>query len=98
MAASRKSPPSLAVAEAREAAWAGQHARAVEIASAALAAADLDADARLALLDLRSESRLAQGELAPARSDVATMLAQAGRNPGRRALAARARRPGLRPA
>jgi GAF domain-containing protein/CheY-like chemotaxis protein/tetratricopeptide (TPR) repeat protein len=101
MAAARKNPPpgkpaprkslsaspSRVVEEVREAAWAGQHARAIEIASGALAGAGLDPDARLALLDLRSESLLAQGELARAREDAEAMRAVAGSQAHRLALA-----------
>src|SRR4029453_1883957 len=55
-------------------AWAGQHAQAIEVASAALGKTNLSAGSRLDLLDLRAESYLAQGELARASDDTQAML------------------------
>jgi len=63
-----------AVRQARELAWAGQHAEAIHVASAALEGGAAKAGERIDLLDLRSESRLAQGDLAAARSDAAALL------------------------
>ncbi|HEY3564115.1 MAG TPA: hypothetical protein VGL96_03860, partial [Casimicrobiaceae bacterium] len=60
---------------ARELAWAGQHAAAVERVTSALVAS-ASAAKRLALLDIRVESLLAQGETSRARSDADAMVAQ----------------------
>ena len=56
-----------------EAAAAGQHARAIELATAALAATNLTVAQQIDLLDLRAESLIAQGDLARAAEDAATM-------------------------
>src|SRR5260221_3490007 len=55
-------------------AWAGQHAQAIETATAALAKSNLSVASRLDLLDLRAESHIAQGDLARAGADADTML------------------------
>ncbi len=62
-----------AIAAARDLAFAGQHAQAIERATSALARRCDDA-ARLALLELRVESLIAQGEVERARADVDAML------------------------
>jgi GAF domain-containing protein/DNA-binding response OmpR family regulator/tetratricopeptide (TPR) repeat protein len=67
-----------AIAAARDLAWGGQHAQAVEIATSALAKHGDDADS-LALLELRVESLIAQAEIERARADVDAMLAIAER-------------------
>ena len=78
-----------AVTAARDLAWTGQHAQAIEAVSAALAAPGCDDDVRLALLELRAESRTAQGEMDRARDDAEAMLAIAERT-GLPAFAAQA--------
>ena len=55
-------------------AWTGQHAPAVELATSALAKADLTVADRLDLLDLRAESYIAQGDLERAAADADAML------------------------
>ncbi len=55
-------------------AWTGQHAQAIEVATAALAAAGADIALRIDLLDLRAESFVALGELDRASADAAAML------------------------
>ena len=55
-------------------AWAGQHAKAIELATTALAAPRLSVADRLDLLDLRAESFVAQGDLDRAGADAAAML------------------------
>ena len=57
-------------------AWAGQHAKAIELANTALGA-DPDGASRLHLLDLRAESHVALGNVDAARADAAAMLALA---------------------
>ncbi len=52
----------------------GQHAQAIEVATAVLGAAGLDVAARLDLLDLRAESFVALGDLDGARRDATAML------------------------
>ncbi len=74
------------VGQVRELAWAGQHATAIEIASAALAGGNLSTADNVDLLDLRCESLLAQGDLERARADAEALLA----------LAERAHQPALR--
>ncbi|MBS0325591.1 MAG: GAF domain-containing protein, partial [Proteobacteria bacterium] len=61
-----------------EAAARGKHARAIELASAALESADLPLTERIALLDLRAESLTAEGDLARALADAESMLGLAG--------------------
>jgi len=55
-------------------AWAGQHAGAIEVATAALARTNLAAGTRLDLLDLRAESFIAQGDLVRSGADADAML------------------------
>ncbi|HXN15027.1 MAG TPA: GAF domain-containing protein, partial [Usitatibacter sp.] len=55
-------------------AWAGQHAKAIEWATAALGGPDLSLANRLDLLDLRAESLIAQGELDEASATAAEMV------------------------
>ena len=62
------------VARVRELAWGGQHARAIEMATQALAAPKLQPAERMHLLDLRAESYSAQGKLDLAAEDAAAML------------------------
>ena len=69
--ASRASPTAEAISDL---AWAGQHAQAIELATAALAATGANVADRLELLDLRAESHVAQGELDRASADAQTML------------------------
>lgn len=54
-------------------AWAGQQQQAIELATVALAAPGLGPAQRVALLDLRAESRMAQGDMAGASADAAAM-------------------------
>ncbi|HEX8739008.1 MAG TPA: GAF domain-containing protein [Casimicrobiaceae bacterium] len=87
-------------------AWAGQHAKAIELATTALAAPRLLAARKIELLDLRSESHLALGNLDAAEADAATMgeLARTSRSPelaaraGNRMALVRIRRSALRDA
>ena len=81
--------PAAAVAEVGDLAWAGHHARAIELATTALAAAGANAALKLDLVDLRAESFVALGELERAAADAATMLdiARAARKPALRAQA-----------
>src|SRR5256885_965584 len=78
-----RSPASKRKAEVRtdqqvaDLAWAGQHAKAIELATASLAENNLDPAARLTLLDLRAESYVAQGDLSRAGADAAAMRALA---------------------
>ena len=65
------------VATVRDLAWTGQHARAVERATQALAARALETAERMTLLDLRAESLIAQGKLNAAADDAAAMHALA---------------------
>jgi len=60
--------------EVRDLAWAGRHAEAIERASRRLDTR-LDAGARLELLDLRTESRIALGDVDGAAADASAMLA-----------------------
>jgi hypothetical protein len=55
-------------------AWAGAHAQAIEVATAALSATGLSVGSRLDLLDLRAESFIAQGDLERAGADADAML------------------------
>ena len=77
-----------AIAAARDLAWGGQHAQAVEMATSALAKHGDEADS-LVLLELRVESLIAQAEIERARADVDAMLAIAERT-GLPAFAAQA--------
>src|SRR5436190_4659995 len=60
-------------------AWAGAHAQAIELATAALTTPGLSVASRLDLLDLRSESFIAQGDLDRAKADADAMLKLADR-------------------
>ena len=60
--------------QVRDLAWAGQHAQAIELATAALSATDLSAQSRLDLLDLRAESNIALGKLDLSAEDAAAMI------------------------
>src|SRR5512143_1476805 len=64
-------------AAVRERAWAGNHAKAIELATQALAAPRIKPAERMLLLDLRAESYVAQGALDLAGQDAAAMLALA---------------------
>jgi len=55
-------------------AWAGQHAKSIELATSTLARSGLSAGTRLDLLDLRAESCIAQGDLNQAAADAKEML------------------------
>ena len=66
-----------AITAARDLAWAGQHAPAIDIVTAALTAKGCDDVARLALLELRAESLTAHGEVDRALADAKAMLAVA---------------------
>ncbi|HEV2219461.1 MAG TPA: GAF domain-containing protein [Casimicrobiaceae bacterium] len=81
--------PPPALAQIADLAWAGRHAKAVELATAALVTARLPVARKLDLLDLRSESYLAQGELDRAGADAAAMRELASAS-GKAALKARA--------
>ena len=73
-------PSASAVEQIAALAAAGQHARAVEAATAALASARLPVATRLDLLDLRAESYFTQGDVAAAEADAAAMVTAARRN------------------
>jgi GAF domain-containing protein/CheY-like chemotaxis protein/tetratricopeptide (TPR) repeat protein len=60
-------------------AWAGQHAEAIELATASLAKSGSSTKDRLAWLDLRAESYLAQGDAERAAADATAMLTAARR-------------------
>ena len=72
-----------------ELASAGQHAQAIELATAALAKTGIDPASKIDLLDLRAESFVAMGDLAQAGADATAMFEQArrARNPARLAQA-----------
>src|SRR5258706_2139824 len=55
-------------------AWAGQHAQAIEAATAALAKSSLSVASRLDLLDLRAGSFISQGELEHSATNAGTMV------------------------
>ena len=57
--------------------WAGAHAQAIELATAALAEPGLEVGSQLDLLDLRAESFIAQGDVGRASADADAMLALA---------------------
>ena len=69
------SPVAASIAAARDLAWAGQHAQAVDVASSALTLLGVVAADRLTLLELRAESRIALGEMTLARDDADAMVA-----------------------
>ncbi|HVM71673.1 MAG TPA: GAF domain-containing protein, partial [Anaerolineales bacterium] len=68
------------IARVHALAWTGQHARAIELATQALAAQKLEPAGQMDLLDLRAESYIAQGKLDLAAEDAAAMFTLA--NPG----------------
>ncbi len=70
----RTGKPAPVTERVRDLAWAGQHAQAIEIATAALAVPGLGIGIRLDLFDLRAESFIAQGNLELASADAQTML------------------------
>jgi tetratricopeptide (TPR) repeat protein len=70
-------PAPAAVAAVVDAAAGGQHPRAIDLATAALAAPEVPVAERLTLLALRGESRIALGNLDAAREDADAMLALA---------------------
>jgi GAF domain-containing protein/CheY-like chemotaxis protein/tetratricopeptide (TPR) repeat protein len=76
----RAAKPVTAAERVSDLQWAGQHAQAVERATAALAEAGLDVGNRLDLLDLRAESFIAQGDLDRASGDADAMLELAERS------------------
>ena len=67
----------------------GQQARAIDAATAALAAPKLGASQRLALLEQRAEALIAEGRLDDAARDADAMLSLAGTTPGPRIRALR---------
>ena len=75
----RADKPAPTAEQARDMAWAGQHAQAIELATEALAAIGLSTQSRLDLLDLRAESYVALGKLDLAAGDAAAMLELANR-------------------
>src|SRR5947207_351275 len=75
----RAGKPAPTVQQVRDLAWAGQHARAIDLATASLAATDLSVPSRLDLLDLRAESYIALGKLDLAGEDAAAMVELASR-------------------
>ncbi len=62
------------VARVRELVWTGQHARAIELATQALAVQKIKPAGQMDLLDLRAESYIAQGKLDLAAKDAAAMV------------------------
>ncbi len=68
------STPPEAIQQVGDLAWAGQHAKAIELATSALAKSGLNAGSRLDLLDLRAESYIAQGTLEQADADAKAMV------------------------
>ncbi|HEV8554726.1 MAG TPA: hypothetical protein VGR65_15300, partial [Casimicrobiaceae bacterium] len=73
-AQARAGKPVPTAEQVSDLAWAGQHAQAVSLATAALATTGLSLGSRLDLLDLRSESFIAQGDLKRASADADAML------------------------
>src|ERR1700674_639640 len=71
----RAKEPASTAERVSDLAWAGQHAQAIELATAALATPGLSVGSRLDLLDLRAESHIAAGMLDLAATD-ATAIAQ----------------------
>jgi len=77
------SPPlstAEAVASTRELAWAGQHAVAIDVATAALTSSGCDDVSRIGLLELRAESFTALGDVDRALEDAESMIAIAKRS------------------
>src|SRR5688500_8649707 len=77
------------IAQVRQLAWAGQHAKAIELATETLNRSGLKPEIQMDLLDLRAESYIAQGKFNLAAKDVDTMikLANAERMPALKAQA-----------
>ena len=75
----RAGKPAPVTERVRDLAWAGQHAQAVEVATAALAVPGLGVGSQLDLLDLRAESFIAQGNLERASADAEAMVELADR-------------------
>ncbi len=67
-------PPAEFVTRIHDLAWAGQHARAIDLATQALAAKKIKPAGQMDLLDLRAESYIAQGKLDLAAQDAAAMV------------------------
>ena len=67
--ASGNNPSAEIVVRVRELAWAGQHEKAIELASQALDGTGLEAELHIDLLDLRAESYIARGRLDLAEKD-----------------------------
>ena len=80
-AAARKNLKSAAaldvLEQARDAAWNGKHARALELCTQLLAQSNLDIAAQLDALDVRAESYIAQGQLDHAERDARAMVRMA---------------------
>jgi tetratricopeptide (TPR) repeat protein len=78
----RARKPASTAERVSDLAWLGQHAQAIELATAALATSGLSVGSRLDLLDLRAESHIALGKLELAAADAAAMaqLAAAGKS------------------
>ena len=70
----RATKPAATKQRVRDRMRAGEHTRAIELATAALAATRISVSSKLDLLDLRAESYIAQGELDRAAKDAAAML------------------------
>ena len=85
----RAPTPRATARQVGDLAWAGQHEKAVELATAALSAPRSSAALRLELLDLRAESRIALTDLDAASADATAMLAlaRAARSPAFKAQA-----------
>ncbi len=77
-AAARKNSTSTAaralLQQARDAAWNGKHARAIELCTQLLVQSNLDIAAQLDALDVRAESFIAQGQLDLAAQDAKRMV------------------------
>src|SRR5256885_4180924 len=85
----RAGKPAPTAERVRDLAWAGQHAQAIELATAALLATGLSVRSRLDLLDLRAESNIALGKLDLSAEDAAAMI-ELGRREKSHALKAQA--------
>jgi len=86
--ATRNDAPVATTQEIADLAWAGQHAKAIELATAALTGKHTTAQ-QLELLDLRAESHIALGDLRRAGDDADAMvkLARSAKTPGSMAQA-----------
>ena len=84
----RKDGPVATAEEIADLAWAGQHAKAIELATAALAGKSTSAQ-QLGFLDLRAESYIALGDLEHAGDDADAMakIARSAKAPGSMAQA-----------